>query len=109
MALDIEGLTTQSFDRHMPIKPSLVDGARFRKPPFQRSGRNVNARAGGAHIAEHDPEMDLKMIMKDLPLEERRKIEKQRGTVLSGRAGKGSVDFITVVDEDGKKHVIIDL
>ncbi len=108
MALDIEGAPTRSFDRHMPIKPSIVDGARFRKP-FQRNGRNVNARAGGAHIGAFDPEADLETLLKDLPPAERQKIEKQRGTVLSGRAGKGSVDFITVVDEDGKTRVIIDL
>lgn len=105
MALDIEGLSALSFDRHMPIKPSIIDGARFRRQPFPRNGRNTNARAGGAHIAEHDPEVDLK----ELPAETRKKIEAQRGKVQTGRAGKGSVDIFTVVDEDGTKRTIIDL
>lgn len=105
MALDIEGLSAPSFDRHMPIKPLIIDEARFRKQPLPRNGRNTNARAGGAHIAKHDPEADLDA----LPAETRKKIEDQRGKVQTDRAGKGSVDIFTVEDEDGTKRTIIDL
>lgn len=105
MALDIEGMTTTFADRYMPIKPSIVDGARFRKPLFQRNGRNVNARSGGAHITAHNPEIDLD----ELPADVRKKIEEQRSKVHSHRSGMGSVHIFTVVDENGKERRIIDL
>lgn len=103
MALDIEGSQAQLFDRHMHIKPSLVDGARFRRPLFQRIIRSVNARAGGAHIASVDPEAELHAM----PEQVRKQVEEKR-SAYKGRTGNGSVHIFTVVDEDGKQLTIID-
>lgn len=104
MALDIEGNISLFQDRHMPTKPTIMDGARFRKPLFQRNGRNVNARAGGAHIASEDPEAELHAM----PEQVRKQVEEKRATH-KGRTGNGSVHVFTVVDENGKKRTIIDL
>lgn len=105
MAFDIEGAAITSYNRRMPIKPSIVDGAQFRRPLFQRNGRNVNARSGGAHIAETNPETDLDKLSPEV----RKKIEEQRRKVHSDRSGMGSAHIFTVVDENGKKRTIIDL
>lgn len=104
MALDIEGSQAQLFDRHMPIRPSLVDGARFRRSVQQKS-RGLTGRAGGAHISSLDPEADLA----DLPEDVRKKIEAERKGVKVGRSGRGNVHIFNVKDANGKERTIIDL
>ncbi len=104
MALDIEGHETRTFGHHMPVKPEVVDGARFRRQTNTKT-RTTIGRAGGAHISSQDPEIDLKKLPKDV----QKKIQEERGKVHNGRAGKGSAHIFTVTDENGVPRTIIDL